>query len=113
MAKTLTQPWDAADHLENKEDIVAYLEAAFDDGDSRLITAALGDIAKSKGMTKIASEAGLGRESLYKALTDLEMKVILAGRNGFLRVSLSIRSRSSDAVVWRVVNGAFFGFGRA
>ena len=69
MAKTLTQPWDAADYLENKEDIVAYLEAVFDDGDSRLITAALGDIAKSKGMTKIASEAGLGRESLYKALS--------------------------------------------
>ena len=69
MAKTLTQPWDVADYLENKEDIVAYLEAAFDDGDSRLITAALGDIAKSKGMTKIASEAGLGRESLYKALS--------------------------------------------
>ena len=41
------------------------------------------------------------------------MKVILAGRNGFLRVSLSIRSRSSDAVVWMVVNEAFFGFGRA
>ena len=40
-------------------------------------------------------------------------EVILAGRNGFLRVSLSIRSRSSDAVVWMVVNGAFFGFGRA
>ena len=37
------------------------------------------------------------------------MKVILAGRNGFLRVSLSIRSRSSDAVVWMVVNGAFLG----
>ena len=69
MAKTLTRPWDVADYLDNKEDIVAYLEAAFDDGDSRLITAALGDIAKSKGMTKIASEAGLGRESLYKALS--------------------------------------------
>jgi probable addiction module antidote protein len=69
MAKTLTRPWAASDYLENEEDIVAYLEAAFDDGDSRLITAALGDIAKSKGMTKIASEAGLGRESLYKALS--------------------------------------------
>ena len=69
MAKTLTRPWDVADYLDNEEDIVAYLEAAFDDGDSRLITAALGDIAKSKGMTKIASEAGLGRESLYKALS--------------------------------------------
>ena len=69
MAKTLTRPWAASDYLENEEDIVAYLEAAFDDGDSRLITAALGDIAKSKGMTKIASEAGLGRESLYKTLS--------------------------------------------
>ncbi len=69
MAKTLTRPWAASDYLENEEDIVAYLEAAFDDGDSRLITAALGDIAKSKGMTKIASEAGLGRESLYRALS--------------------------------------------
>ena len=53
MEKTPTRPWDAADYLENKEDIVAYLEAAFEDGDSRLITAALGDIAKSKGMTKL------------------------------------------------------------
>ncbi len=69
MAKTLTRPWAASDYLENEEDIVAYLEAAFDDGDSRLITAALGDIAKSKGMTKIASEVGLGRESLYKTLS--------------------------------------------
>ena len=50
---------------------------------------------------------------LARKITDLEMKVILAGRNGFLRVSLSIRSRSSDAGVGRVVNGAFFGFGRA
>ena len=41
------------------------------------------------------------------------MKVILAGRNGFLRVSMSIRSGSSDSVVWTAVNGSFFGFGRA
>lgn len=63
------QPWDAADYLEEEEDIVAYLEAAFEDGDPQLITAALGDIARSRGMTKVASKTGLGRESLYKALS--------------------------------------------
>ena len=69
MTKTKTQPWDAADHLETKEDIVAYLEAALEDGDPALITAALGDIARSKGMTQLARDTGLGRESLYKALS--------------------------------------------
>ncbi|MGB3300142.1 MAG: addiction module antidote protein [Phormidesmis sp.] len=69
MAKTKTQPWDAAEYLENKEDIAAYLEAALEDGDPTLITAVLGDIARSRGMTQIAQETGLGRESLYKALS--------------------------------------------
>ncbi len=69
MAKMQTQPWDAADYLETKEDVVLYLEAAFEDGDPGLIAAALGDIARAKGMTKVAAEAGLGRESLYKALS--------------------------------------------
>ena len=64
-----TQPWDAADYLETEEDVVLYLEAAFEDGDPGLIAAALGDIAKAKGMTTVAAEAGLGRESLYKALS--------------------------------------------
>ena len=69
MAKMQTQPWDAADYLETEEDVVLYLEAAFEDGDPGLIAAALGDIAKAKGMTTVAAEAGLGRESLYKALS--------------------------------------------
>ena len=69
MRKTKTQPWDASDFLENKEDMAAYLEAALQDGDPALITAVLGDIARSKGMTQIAQETGLGRESLYKALS--------------------------------------------
>lgn len=69
MAKTKTRPWDAADHLETKEDIALYLEAAFEDGDPALIAAALGDAARARGMTKVAAEAGLGRESLYKALS--------------------------------------------
>ncbi len=69
MATTPTHPWDPAHHLETDEDIVAYLEAAFEDGDPTLIAAALGDIARARGMTEVAAEAGLGRESLYKALS--------------------------------------------
>ena len=69
MPKTLTSPWDPAEHLKTAEDMIAYLEAALEEGDSTLVTAALGDIARAKGMTHIAREAGLGRESLYKALS--------------------------------------------
>ena len=69
MTKTSTQPWDAADFLESEGEIVAYLEAAFEDGDPQLIAAALGDIARSRGMTQVAFKSGLGRESLYKALS--------------------------------------------
>lgn len=68
-AKTKTRPWDAAEHLKSEEDMAAYLEAALEDGDAGLFAAALGDIARAKGMTEIAREAGLGRESLYKALS--------------------------------------------
>jgi len=49
--------------------MVAYLEAALEENDPRLIAAALGDIARAKGMTQIAKKTGLGRESLYKALS--------------------------------------------
>ena len=69
MGKTKTIPWDSAEHLETKEDIVAYLEAVFEDGDPALIAHALGVIARAKGMSQIAQAAGLGRESLYKALS--------------------------------------------
>lgn len=69
MATLKTYPWDAADHLDTTEDIIAYLEAALEENDPSLVTAALGDIARSKGMTQIAQATGLGRESLYKALS--------------------------------------------
>jgi probable addiction module antidote protein len=69
MAKRQTALWDAAEHLETKEDMAAYLEAALEDGDPALVVAALGDIARSKGMMQIARDTGLGRESLYKALS--------------------------------------------
>ena len=68
MPKTKTSRWDAADFLKTKADVAAYLEAALEDGDAAVFTAALGDVARAKGMTHIARETGLGRESLYKAL---------------------------------------------
>ncbi|MDD5232514.1 MAG: putative addiction module antidote protein [Syntrophales bacterium] len=67
--KTKTRPWDVVEHLKTAEDMAAYLEAALEEGDPALITAAMGDVARAKGITQIARETGLGRESLYKALS--------------------------------------------
>ena len=69
MTKTTTTIWDPASHLSTEEDVAAYLEAALQDGDPQLVAAALGDIARAKGMSQIARDAGLGRESLYKSLS--------------------------------------------
>ncbi len=69
MRKTATTPWDPAEHLKTGEEMAAYLEAALEEGDPALVAAALGDIARAKGMTHVARETGLGRESLYKALS--------------------------------------------
>ncbi len=68
-AKLKTASWDAADYLKSDKDIAQYLEAVFEDGDPNLVAAALGDVARAKGMARIAQAAGLGRESLYKALS--------------------------------------------
>jgi probable addiction module antidote protein len=67
--KAKTTLWDAADHLKTKKAMAAYLACALEEGDSGLIAAALGDIARAKGMTRIAKQTGLGRESLYKILS--------------------------------------------
>jgi len=64
-----TTKWDAANHLKTDRDIVAYLEAVLEEGDPALVAAALGDVARARGMSRIARAAGLGRESLYKALS--------------------------------------------
>jgi probable addiction module antidote protein len=69
MAKTKTKPYDSAEYLETTEDMAAYLEAALEDGDPRVIVHALGNIARARGMSQIARDTGLGRESLYKALS--------------------------------------------
>jgi probable addiction module antidote protein len=67
--KITTRAWDVVEHFETEADMVAYLDAALEDGDAAVVVAALGDIARAKGMTQIARDAGLGRESLYKALS--------------------------------------------
>lgn len=69
MKQEKTSVWDAAEHLKTEADMVAYLEAALEENDPGLIAAALGDIARAQGMTSIAKKTGLGRESLYKALS--------------------------------------------
>jgi probable addiction module antidote protein len=66
---TKTREWDPVEFLDSEEKMALYLEAALEEGDAGLVAAALGDIARAKGMTEIARESGLGRESLYKALS--------------------------------------------
>ena len=69
--KTITSPYDVAEHLRTPEEMAAYLEASIEeaDGDAALIAKALGDISRAKGMSQVACDAGLSRESLYKALS--------------------------------------------
>ena len=87
MKKTVTTRYDVAEHLRSPEEMAAYLEACLEeaDGDAAFIAKALGDIARAKGMAKVARDAGLSRESLYKALSgdrspdfDTILKVIRA-----------------------------------
>lgn len=69
MTSRKLRKWDSAEHLKTEEDVVNYLEAVFEDGDPALIAHALGVVARARGMAKVAKAAGLGRESLYKALS--------------------------------------------
>ena len=87
MAKTKTTRYDVAEHLRTPEEMAAYFEACLEEanGDAAFIAKALGDIARAKGMSQVAREAGLSRESLYKALSgdriptfDTILKVVAA-----------------------------------
>ena len=71
MGKTTITRYDVAEHLRTPEEMAAYLEACLDEanGDASFIAKALGDIARAKGMSQVARDAGLSRESLYKALS--------------------------------------------
>src|SRR5436190_23423803 len=87
MSKTATTRYDVAEHLRTPEEMAAYLEACIEEanGDAAFIAKALGDIARAKGMSQVARDSGLSRESLYKALSgdrtptlDTALKVIKA-----------------------------------
>ena len=101
--KTTTTPYDVAEHLRTPEEMAAYLEACIEeaDGDAAFIAKALGDIARAQGMTQVARESGLSRESLYKALSgerspsfDTILKVVSALG---LKLSASVRSEAGVA----------------
>ncbi len=87
MAKTVTTKYEVSEHIRTPQEMAAYLEMCIEEanGDTSFIIKALGDIAKAKGMTQVARDAGLSRESLYKALSgdrnpgfDTILKVISA-----------------------------------
>ncbi len=69
MSKLKTRTFDAANYLTNEEEMAEYLTIVMEEGDSTLLAAALGDIAKARGMTQLARDTGLSRESLYKSLS--------------------------------------------
>lgn len=71
MTKTKTSRYDVAEHLRTPEEMAAYLEACIEEahGDAAFIAKALGDIARARGMSQVARDSGLSRESLYKALS--------------------------------------------
>jgi probable addiction module antidote protein len=71
MSKLKLRRWDTVDYLKTEEDMVMYLEACMEEAgdDAAFIAKALGDIARAKGMSQLAKDTGLGRESLYKALS--------------------------------------------
>tara|TARA_B000000460_G_C21430340_1_gene354889 strand:+ start:246 stop:524 length:279 start_codon:yes stop_codon:yes gene_type:complete len=90
-------PFDPASYLETEEDILHYLEAAMEGNDPKHIASALGDVARSKGMSEVAKNAGVGRQALYKALSEdgnptLETLVAVLGALG---LSLTVQKNAA------------------
>lgn len=96
MSKIVTTRYDVAEHLRTPEEMVAYLEACLDeaDGDATFIAKALGDIARAKGMSQVARDAGLSRESLYKR--HRAKSKFRHNSQGYSSVGLEIARRSSS-----------------
>ncbi|MCL1833708.1 MAG: putative addiction module antidote protein [Leptospirales bacterium] len=85
MKPVKTTIWDPAEYLETEEQVIAYLDDVFKSGDSNLIITAIGDVARARGMAKIAGDTKRGRESLYKSFSqegnpsfEIVMKVLLS-----------------------------------
>lgn len=101
--KTTTTSYDVAEHLRSSEEMATYLEACIEEanGDAAFSAKDLGDIARAQGMTRVARDSGLSRESLYKALSgerspsfDTILKVVSALG---LKLSASVRSEAGVA----------------
>ncbi|GES46107.1 transcriptional regulator [Rhizobium dioscoreae] len=93
-----TTRFDVLDYLKTPEERFAYIEAAFEDGDPSLIAHALGDVARSIGMSAVAKEAGVTQEALYKALSehgDPKLSTLIGAARA-LGVKLSVSLASSD-----------------
>jgi len=88
-----TRPFDPANYLETEEDILYYLEAAMEGNDPKHIANALGDVARSKGMSEIARKSGLGRQALYNALSENGNPTLetLVGVLGALGLELTVQ----------------------
>ena len=100
MTKTATSPYDVAEHLRTPNDMAAYLEASIEeaDGDAAFVAKALGDIARAKGMAQVASDAGLSRESLYKALSGERVPSFATVLKVVGALGLKLRAEASPAV---------------
>lgn len=89
--KPKIERYDVTDFLDDEEDVLAYLNAAFEDGHADVVAQAIGNVARARGMSRIARRCRLGRESLYKSLSDRgnpEFRTILSVLN-----AMSIRLR--------------------
>lgn len=87
-----TTKWDAAEYLDSEEMITEYLNLALEDGDPALISAALGDIARARGMSQLSRETGVTRDGLYKALSP-------TGNPSFSTVQRVVRALGLKVVV--------------
>ena len=92
-----TRPFDPASYLQTEEDILYYLEAAMEGNDPKHIARALGDVARSKGMSEIARRAGVGRQALYGALSENGNPTLetLVGVLNALGLQLTVQKRAA------------------
>ena len=94
---TKTKPFDPADYLSSEDDIVDYLKIWMEDGSPQEIARAIGDVARSRGISEIARKAGLGRQALYSALSGNGNPTLetLVGVLNALGLELTVRKRAA------------------
>jgi probable addiction module antidote protein len=113
MSKTNITPFDASEYLDSEETIAAYLNDALASGSEDVVLAAFRDVAKARGMAKVAAEAGVQRESLYKSLTEgakprFETILKVAGALG-VRFVTEVIVESNEVVVTEATRSAKIG----